>query len=154
LITKLLKMLLQIKKASAKDAQLVAPLFNAYRIFYHQASDEKAAADFLQQRLTNNESVIFIAFADNIAAGFCQLYPIFSSVGMQRTWLLNDLYVNENARGQGVAAALLQQAKEFGVTTNARWLLLQTGAGNYTAQSIYEKNGWSRVEDYFYELQI
>jgi GNAT superfamily N-acetyltransferase len=144
----------QIKKAAAEDVKLIAPLFDAYRIFYNQPPDEEAAAGFLQDRLTNNESVIFIAFADDIAVGFCQLFPIFSSVGLKRTWLFNDLYVNENARGKGVAAALLQQAKAFGITTNARWLLLQTGADNFTAQSVYEKNGWKRVGDFFYELPL
>ena len=154
MITKLVKMLIAIKKATIEDVKLVAPLFDAYRIFYKQPSDEKAAAVFLQERLTNNESVVFIAFTSGIVSGFCQLYPIFSSVGLQRTWLLNDLYVHENARGQGVAAALLQQAKEFGIVTNARWLLLETAADNFTAQSVYEKNGWKRVEDYFYELGL
>jgi ribosomal protein S18 acetylase RimI-like enzyme len=154
LITKLIKMLVEIKKATIEDIKLVAPLFNAYRIFYKQAPNEKAAADFLRERLTSNESVVFIAFVNGIAAGFCQLYPIFSSVGLQRTWLLNDLNVHEDARGQGVATALLQQAKEFGIQTNARWFLLQTGTDNITAQSVYEKNGWKRVEDYFYELPL
>jgi GNAT superfamily N-acetyltransferase len=147
-------MILEIKKASIADIKLVAPLFNAYRIFYKQIANEKAAANFLQERLSKNESVIFIAFVNGVAAGFCQLYPIFSSVGLKRTWLLNDLYVNENARGQGVAAALLQQAKELGIETDARWLLLQTGADNFTAQSVYEKNGWKRVEDYFYAMPL
>lgn len=147
-------MLVEIKKATITDVKLVVPLFNAYRVFYKQPSDEKAAADFLHERLANNESVIFIASVNGMAAGFCQLYPIFSSVGLQRTWLLNDLYVNENARGQGVAAALLQQAKEFGISTNARWLMLETAADNFTAQSVYEKNGWKRIADYFYELPL
>jgi GNAT superfamily N-acetyltransferase len=147
-------MLVEIKKAAAEDINLVAPLFNAYRVFYKQASNEKAAADFLQERFAKNESAIFIAFLGGVAVGFCQLYPIFSSVGLQRAWLLNDLFVDENARGQGVAAALLQQAKAFGTDNNARWLLLQTGADNFTAQSVYEKNGWKRVEDHFYELPL
>ena len=147
-------MSVEIRKAGLEDIKLVAPLFNAYRIFYKQPSDEEAAADFLWQRLLNKESVIFIAFAEHAAVGFCQLFPIFSSVGLKRTWLLNDLYVNETARGKGVAAALLQQAKEFGIETNARWLMLQTGADNITAQSVYEKNGWRRVGDYFYELGL
>jgi GNAT superfamily N-acetyltransferase len=147
-------MLVEIKKVTIEDVKLIAPLFDAYRIFYKQASNEKAAAEFLQQRLANNESVIFMAVVNGIVAGFCQLYPIFSSVGLQRTWLLNDLYVNEDARGQGVAAALLQQAKQFGIATNARWLMLETAADNVTAQSVYEKNGWKRVEDYFYELAL
>jgi GNAT superfamily N-acetyltransferase len=144
----------EIKNASIGDVNQIAPLFDAYRVFYKQPSDIKAAADFLQQRLSNQESVIFIASIDGNTVGFCQLFPIFSSVGLKRAWLLNDLYVNEAARGKGIAAALLQQAKEFGIETNARWLMLQTGADNITAQSVYEKNGWNRVEDYFYELPL
>lgn len=147
-------MLLQIKKAAVEDVTALAVLFNGYRVFYKQASDINAAGNFLSERLQRNESVIFMAALDGVAIGFCQLYPIFSSVGLQRTWLLNDLFVSEAARGKGVAAALLQKAKEFGVETNARWLLLQTGADNRTAQLVYEKNGWQRVTDFFYELPL
>ena len=144
----------EIKKALIEDVKQIAPLFNAYRVFYKQDSDIEAAADFLQQRLSNNESVVFIAFVDNVAVGFCQLFPVFSSVGLKRAWLLNDIYVNEAARGKGTAAALLQEAKKFGIANDARWLLLQTSADNITAQSVYKKNGWNRVEDYFYELPL
>jgi len=147
-------MTVEIIKATPKDVPLAAPLFDGYRIFYKQPSDEKAAADFLHERLSKNESVVFVALINGIAVGICQLYPLFSSVGMQRTWLLNDLYVNDNARGQGVAAALLQKAKEFGIETNARWLTLETAADNFTAQSVYEKNGWKKAEGLFYEMRL
>lgn len=145
---------LEIKKAIAEDVSLVAPLFDAYRVFYGQHSNITVAVEFLQERVNKNESVIFIAFANDIALGFCQLYPIFSSVGLQRSWLLNDLYVDEAARGKGIASALLQKAKEWGIETKSRWLLLQTGASNKTAQSVYEKNGWIRQQDLFYELPL
>jgi GNAT superfamily N-acetyltransferase len=144
----------EIKKALVEDVNQIAPLFDAYRMFYKQAPNEKAAADFLSKRLMNNESTIFIAYSDGIPVGFCQLFPIFSSVGLKRAWLLNDLYVNEEARGKGIAAALLHEAKNFGIETGARWLMLQTGADNITAQSVYEKNGWNRIEDHFYELPL
>ncbi len=147
-------MAIQIKKALIEDVKIVAPLFNAYRIFYKQPSDEAAATQFITKRLQHNQSVIFIAFADNVAAGFCQLFPIFSSVGLRRTWLLNDLYVYENARGLGIASALLHSAKEWGVATNAIWLLLQTSADNVIAQAAYQKNGWQKVNDFFYELPL
>jgi GNAT superfamily N-acetyltransferase len=147
-------MLVQIKKATKEDIISIAPLFDAYRIFYKQPSDIVAATAFLQERIHHNESVIFMALLNGITVGFCQLFPIFSSVGLQRTWLLNDLYVHEDARGKGVAATLLQYAKEWGMQTKARWLLLQTGADNTTAQSVYEKNGWKKVDDFFYELPL
>jgi GNAT superfamily N-acetyltransferase len=147
-------MSVEIKKAGIENLKEAVPLFDAYRVFYKQPSDEKAAADFLRDRMINNESVIFLAYVNNVAVGLCQLYPLFSSVGMQRVWLLNDLYVNENARGQGVAAALLQRAKEFGIETNARWVSLETAADNLTAQSIYDKNGWKKSEGVFYEMKL
>jgi GNAT superfamily N-acetyltransferase len=151
---KLSKMLLQITRAAKEDIVSIAPLFDAYRQFYKQDTDIAGAINFLTERLTNNESVIFKASINNMPVGFCQLFPIFSSVSMRRTWLLNDLYVLENARGQGIAAALLQKAKEWGQQTNSKWLLLQTDANNKTAQSVYIKNGWQKVDDFFYELPL
>ena len=133
------------------DVALVAILFDAYRVFYKQTSDLQAAFNFLEQRTSKNESVIFVATIKGEAVGFIQLYPIFSSVSLQPAWLLNDLFVAENARKQGVAESLLQQAKQFGLETNAAYMLLQTAADNYKAQSVYEKNGWIKTSDFFFE---
>jgi ribosomal protein S18 acetylase RimI-like enzyme len=146
--------MLQITQAQLADAKLVAALFNHYRIFYEQQSDEAAAIEFISNRLANKESVIFLATYQHQPAGFVQLYPIFSSVSMQRTWLLNDLFVHPNYRQQGIGEALLQQAAVFGKATTAKWLLLQTAASNLAAQKLYEKNGWIKQSDYFYELAL
>lgn len=144
-------MILDIRKVTRDDVALVAILFDAYRVFYNQTSDLQAAFNFLEQRTSKNESVIFVATIKGEAVGFIQLYPIFSSVSLQPAWLLNDLFVAENARKQGVAESLLQQAKQFGLETNATYMLLQTAADNYKAQSVYEKNGWIKTSDFFFE---
>jgi GNAT superfamily N-acetyltransferase len=143
-----------IKTIDKAEVHLAVKLFDEYRMFYRQPSNMDGAKQFLTNRLANKESVIFIALEDDVPVGFCQLYPIFSSVSMQRTWLLNDLYVNELARGKGIATQLLTAAKQYGVQTNAKWLLLQTGANNITAQNLYVKNSWNKVEDFFYELSL
>ena len=143
-----------IKKASVENVKIIAPLFDAYRVFYEQESNIDAAVAFLYERLSKNESTIFIAFVNDVAVGFTQLYPIFSSVSLRTAWLLNDLFVAENARQQGVAEALLNKAKEFGVEKNAGWLLLETAFNNYKAQSVYEKNGWIKLQDFFYEYPL
>jgi GNAT superfamily N-acetyltransferase len=119
-----------------------------------KASDQQAATFFLKERLQKNESIIFIACINNNAVGFTQLYPIFSSVSMQRAWLLNDLYTTEAARKKGVATALLNHAKEFGASTNAKYLMLQTAADNKTAQKLYEQNGWQKETDWFYAASL
>lgn len=143
-----------VRRAALHDIEQLAILFDAYRQWYQQTSDVKKAKQFLTDRITNNESVIFMAYDEGKAVGFTQLYPIFTSVGMQRTWLLNDLFVDASARGKGIATQLLNAAKEHGRTTGSKWLMLQTGEDNFDAQALYEKNGWKRITDIFYELPL
>ena len=142
-------MSISIRKATIQDVKVIASLFDGYRVFYKQSSDMPAAEKFIRERIVNNESVIFIAESKNTAVGFTQLYPIFSSVGMKRTWLLNDLFVAPDARGKGIADALLQAAQQWGAETNSRWLMLQTARDNFPAQKVYERNGWKRDEAFY-----
>lgn len=99
--------------------------------------------------MQQNDSKVFVAFLDGKMIGFTQLYPVFSSVGMKRAWILNDLFVSEEARGSGAADALLKAAQGLGTETSSRWLMLQTATSNHRAQKVYERNGWVRDEDYF-----
>lgn len=143
-----------IRRAKKKDLEQLSVLFDKYRIFYKQKGDIKSAREFLKKRMKRKESVVFVAEERKTLIGFTQLFPIFSSVSMQRTWLLNDLYVNESSRGKGVAVKLMSAAKEFGRENNSKWLLLQTASDNFTAQKVYEKNGWEKETDYFYRCDL
>jgi GNAT superfamily N-acetyltransferase len=145
---------MQVRAAALPDIEQLSALFDQYRIFYDQESDIPGAIKFIEARMLKNESVVFVAEWENTLYGFTQLYPIFSSVSMKRSWLLNDLYVAEKARGKGVATALLTAAAEYGLSTHSKWLLLQTGNENFSAQALYEKNGWKRVSDLFYQLSL
>jgi ribosomal protein S18 acetylase RimI-like enzyme len=145
---------MKTRKAKKKDLDQLAELFDRYRIFYQQPTDKKTAKQFLKNRMKRKESVIFVAEKNKTLLGFTQLFPIFTSVGMKRTWLLNDLYVEEGARGKGVATALLDAAKEFGRATKSKWLLLQTAADNVPAQKAYEKNNWIKETDFFYRADL
>jgi ribosomal protein S18 acetylase RimI-like enzyme len=146
--------MIEIRKASIEDIDQLSKLFDLYRMFYRQTSNVSACRQFLLDRLTHNESVILIAVKSKEIVGFIQFYPLFSSVSLQKTWLLNDVYVHEKERQQGIGKLLLDEAKRFGKETGAGWLLLQTANDNYIAQIVYEKNGWERMEDMFYQLNI
>ena len=143
-----------IRRAKKKDLEKLSVLFDKYRIFYKQQPDIENARSFLKKRMKRKESVIFVAEERKELIGFTQLFPIFSSVSMKRTWLLNDLYVNEKARGIGAATKLLNAARDFGKETDSKWLLLETAADNFAAQKLYEKNGWIRETDFFYRKGI
>ncbi|MBS2967754.1 GNAT family N-acetyltransferase [Metabacillus sp. KIGAM252] len=146
---------MKISKASIKDAAAIATLFNAYRMFYSQPSDLEGAFQFLKDRLEKEESVIYLAEDDHGAAGFVQLYPSFTSVGMRRIWILNDLYVAEHARSKGVGQKLIDHAVELCRETGAKAMNLETAVTNRSAQRLYEKNSFVKTEDcFFYSLKI
>ncbi len=127
----------------------LVPLFDGYRIFYRQKSDRKAAKDFLYKRLTKNDTIIYIAYINKIPVGFTQLFPSFSSVSMQSMYILNDLYVENKFRKQGIGVALLNKAKELCKEKKYKGLALQTARTN-PAQYLYESLGWKKDKDLQY----
>ncbi len=147
-------MSLLIRRGTAADVNNIAVLFDEYRVWYHQHSDIEKAKQFLNDRLSRNESVIFVAEDNGKLVGFTQLYPIFSSVSMSNAWLLNDMFVSRNERGKGIASNLLNAARQLGCENGSKWLMLQTSCDNDAAQRLYEKNGWVKETDFFYRIDL
>ena len=145
---------MSIQKATILELESLTELFDLYRVFYEQTSDPDRAREFLRERLTNGESVVFMAFEEGNPIGFVQLYPSFSSVSMVRSWVLNDLYVKESARKKGFGEELLKGAITFARETGAKGVLLETGKDNVNAQKLYEKIGFVRESNYFYHFTI
>lgn len=146
-------MSLTIRPATVADLDTLAPLFDAYRVFYAQPSDLTRAREFLQQRLSQSQSTVLLAQLDGAAAGFTQLYPLFSSVRTAPLWLLNDLYVAPQARRRGVAQGLLQAAAEFARAQGAAGLMLETARDNAPARALYRAAGWSEDDSQWYSLR-
>lgn len=146
---------LSVRRAGPGDLDALAPLFDGYRVFYRKPSDPEAARQFMADRLGAGDSVIFLARLGAEAVGFTELYPPFSSVRMRRVWLLNDLYVAEGARRQGVAEALMNAARDFAGADGAVAVQLATERDNVGAQALYERLGYERDTDFrTYELTL
>ena len=141
---------MQIINATADRLDALAELFDAYRQHYEQAPDVPGAWEFLSERLERNDSVIYLAEDMGEVLGFTQLYPVFSSIGMKRAWILNDLFVKPDARQKGAARALLARAQELGQETGSRYLMLQTHFSNKPARTLYESSGWKLDEEFGY----
>jgi GNAT superfamily N-acetyltransferase len=129
---------------TADELFAVAPLFDAYRVFYKAASDQAGAREFLYDRWRLQESVLYVAYDGGVPQGFVQLYPIFGSVEMQRLWLLNDLFVAEGTRRSGVGRALMRRAEQHARETGAWGLTLSTALDNARAQRLYESERYQR----------
>lgn len=130
-----------IRQATIEDLAEVRNLFTQYRQFYKQPADIEGEHAFIQGRLEQGDSIIYVAIVDEEFAGFTQLYPAYSSVAMKRTYILNDLYVQKKFRQLGVAQKLMEESYALCEQEDARYITLQTAHDNYTAQKLYEKMG-------------
>ena len=146
---------MKVIAATAQHLDQLAPLFNGYRMFYKQADNMDGARRFLSERFDKKDSIIFLALTENgDGIGFTQLYPSFSSVAMQRTYILNDLFVLENFRGKRVGETLMEHAKGFAIKEASRGLTLETDVSN-PAQKLYKRLGWVKdtaVNHYTWEI--
>ncbi|WP_412561181.1 GNAT family N-acetyltransferase [Winogradskyella sp. MIT101101] len=137
---------MNIIKAHIDHLEDLVILFNGYRMFYKQASDEVGARQFLIERFKNQDSIIFMAYVDSKAVGFTQLYPLLSSVSMQPMYLLNDLFTDSNYRGQGIGEALINKAKQLCISENNKGLAIQTAHDN-PAKKLYKRLGFEADTD-------
>jgi ribosomal protein S18 acetylase RimI-like enzyme len=140
---------MQIIRAGLEQLEQLTPLVDAYRQFYKQPSDSLAVRAYLQERLTNNECIVFMSFEGDEALGFTMLYHHWTTVALGHVWLLNDLFTKSEARRKGVGEALLEKAAEFAKADRAKRIWLRTAVDNFTAQALYEKIGYKRDEQFY-----
>ena len=148
---------MRIIQATPEHLNLLTPMFVKYRELYDAMPYPETSRSFLEKRLERKESVIYLAMADHEdkLLGFCQLYPSFSSLSLKRVWILNDIYVCQDARRQLVADRLIQTAKQMAKETNAVRLRVSTSINNEVAQKVYESIGFredSKFKNYTLEL--
>lgn len=147
---------MEIVRANESHIPEVSRLFDLYRQFYKCESDRDLATKFITDRIKNEESVIFVASAEDGIKGFVQMYPSFCSVDAIKIFILYDLYVDEGDRNGGIGALLMNKATEFARNEGASRIDLLTAFDNKPGQHLYEKLGYKRVlEDFYtYSLEI
>jgi len=140
----------EILRAYTRHLALIAGLFDEYRRHFSQPPDLEGCRLFLADRLEKRDSAIFFASDGSgsfqKALGFAQLYPAFSSVRLQRIWILGDLYVTPACRRHGIARALHERARRLAVETRASGITLAAGRENAAAQHLCQALGYRREE--------
>ena len=141
----------KIIRAELEHTKELARLFNLYRIFYEQTSDEELAFNFVKNRLVNNESTVFIAEEESgNFSGFVQLYASFCSVSATPILILYDLYVEQDYRSKGTGRQLMNAAREYAKSNDYDRLELSTAKDNYIGQALYESLGYQRDDEFFH----
>jgi len=143
---------MKIRQATLEDLESLARVFADYRTIAGLEYNLEDGRGFLNERLTKKDSVIFIAIIDDAIVGFTLLFPFFTPAGIKELWLLNDIYIADEFRHQGVAQSLLSEAVFFSRKTNKSKVYLATKVDNTNSQALFEKFGFKRTDYVNYEF--
>jgi GNAT superfamily N-acetyltransferase len=139
------------------DLDELLPLMRAYCDFYAVAPPDEPLLALSRALLVDpeREGLQLIAREPGgRAVGFATIFWTWSTLSAARIGIMNDLFVSPEARGAGVAEALIAECREHCERRGARWLSWQTAKDNLRAQAIYERVGARREEWVDYSLEV
>jgi ribosomal protein S18 acetylase RimI-like enzyme len=146
---------MQIVKCTENHVERLVEVFEVYRLYCGFERNIAASTAFLTRLICNKEATIFVAIdtdTDSVM-GFVNLYPCYSSLALQRLWILNDLGVSSRFRGKGVSKALIHQAQTFAKETKAIRIELKTAINNTTARNLYKSMDFTvDVDNVYYRV--
>jgi len=147
---------IEIAAIAPGEYEELLPLIAAYQRFYEvEEIDEGRNRAFFQRFLAPSEDGMLLgARAGGALLGYACLYWHFGSLQAAETVLMNDLYVEEAARGQGVGRALIEASAAVARGRGASHLEWSTAPDNLTAQRLYDSTGAKRSEWVEYELGL
>lgn len=136
------------------ELEQLLPAIGAYQRFYEveDVDDDRNRAFFARFLPPSDDGAILVARDGEAIRGYACLYWHLSSLAAAETVLMNDLFVAEEARGQGVGRALIEASAAVARERGAVWLEWATAPDNTQAQALYDSTGAERREWIEYEL--
>ena len=137
------------------DLADLLPLMRAYCDFYGVAPGDERLLALARALIADPDCEGFQLIArdgERTAVGFATVYWSWSTLGAARKAIMNDLFVRADARGSGVAEALIEQCRVRSHARGASSLSWQTAKDNLRAQRVYERVGARREEWVDYSL--
>jgi GNAT superfamily N-acetyltransferase len=146
----------RIEPVRQEQLETLLPLIAAYQRFYEvEEIDEGRNRAFFSRFLApSDDGLLLGAWREGELVGYACLYWSFTSLVPAETVLMNDLYVVEAVRGQGVGRALIGASAAIGRERGAARLEWVTAADNETAQRLYDSTGAERSSWIEYELPL
>ena len=129
----------KIKALALADHDLWAHLWQNYLTFY-ETSLPLSTTDTTWRNLLDNNAAIygFGAWQDDTLVGITHVVLHPNTWNTTECCYLEDLYVSEAVRGQGVGRALIEQVYEFANEQNCNRVYWTTQEGNTTARKLYD----------------
>jgi GNAT superfamily N-acetyltransferase len=145
----------EIRLARVDEIEEMLPLIRAYCEFYETEPDDEGLRRMFETLIGEpSQGAVFIARADGRAVGFATLDWKWSSLKAARIGYLEDLFVDPEARGKGIADALIEvcaeRCRKLGMPA-MEWL---TAPDNRRAQQVYNRTGAESGTYLEYDLEL
>ncbi len=148
-----------IRSATVADAAAISDLFHrSFTATFGHIYPPEDLAGFLagcpQERFEGEiQSADFATFvghdADGGLLGYCTLGPQDLGVELEeKSWVLRQLYLDEAAKGSGLAQALMQHAVAEARARQVDNLYLTVWVENHRARRFYDTHGFEEVGQY------
>jgi ribosomal protein S18 acetylase RimI-like enzyme len=137
------------------DLPELLPLMRGYCDFYEVGPSDEKLLTLARSLLANPDCEGFQLIARDSggrALGFATVYWSWSTLAAARNAIMNDLFVHPDARGSGVAEALIEECRRRSGRRGAASIGWRTATDNVRAQKLYERVGARREEWIDYSL--
>jgi GNAT superfamily N-acetyltransferase len=138
-----------VARVGDEDLTDLLPLLRAYCDFYSVAPRDADLVALCRALIADpdKEGLQLIARDEHTrAVGFATIYWTWSTSRAARLGVMNDLFVAEEARGTGVAEALIDACRTECARRGVGRLAWQTAPDNHRAQALYERIGATREQ--------
>jgi GNAT superfamily N-acetyltransferase len=146
----------EVRPAREDEAEDLLPLLRAYCEFYGAEPDDDGLLTMARTLATAPEQgALFCARdAGGKAIGVATMDWKWSSTRGSQVGYLEDLFVDPDSRGGGVADALIEACAQHCRERAVPALLWQTATDNHRAQKVYERVGAKGSTWLEYELEL
>ena len=133
-------MSLIVRQLSIEDKAAWHELYLGYLKFYESEPIE-SSTELVWHRLTKENPEIqgMVAELDGVVVGFTHFHYQLSTWTHTFHCYLEDLFVSEQARGNGVATALIAEVKKMALEQKCSELFWITKESNQVARRLYDK---------------
>ena len=141
-----------IRKANVNDIPRILDLLHQVNMVHYEIRPDlfkpnttKYNAQELQALLIDARTPIFVEGGEGSVTGyaFCQIKEVKDDILLQdiKTLYIDDICVDEAARGRHVGKALFDYVHEYAVSIGCRNITLNVWEGNTPAYSFYKHMG-------------
>ncbi len=132
-----------VRPATRADRPALVGLVRAYLDFYKAPQPEEAALQAFLDRLDTDRGrgVQLVAEQDGRLVGFASLVASFDTLVAAEILVMNDLFVMEAQRRQGIGQALFEASRRYARDHGYVRLDWVTASDNQVARRFYDKHG-------------